>query len=265
MPGVEMSAGRFVLASNAGMDLSGRLVTCEGGYSMPRIESKFGYRRTTIKNESVGKSGLDQDRMRTHSQPTDCRNAKPMLNNLARRRWRVDICVLAVLGALVFSSKVFSAETRVVADSAGRRVEVPAKIERIFAAAAPAGVFIYTLAPEKLINWNLPLSAEQRAYMPARYAALPALGRLTGRGNTASVETVLAARPDVILDYGTINPTYVSLAERIQKQTGVPYLLFDGAFDQIAAVFKSAGTALAANERARQLSRYTEHVACRSR
>lgn len=32
MPGVEMIAGRFVLASNAGMDLSGRLVTCEGGY-----------------------------------------------------------------------------------------------------------------------------------------------------------------------------------------------------------------------------------------
>jgi NAD(P)-dependent dehydrogenase (short-subunit alcohol dehydrogenase family) len=32
MPEVEMSAGRFVLASNAGMDLSGRLVTCEGGY-----------------------------------------------------------------------------------------------------------------------------------------------------------------------------------------------------------------------------------------
>ena len=181
-----------------------------------------------------------------------------MLNDPARRSMRIDICILAVLGALVFSSKVFSAESRIVADSAGRRVEVPAKIERIFAAAAPAGVFIYTLAPEKLINWNLPLSTEQRAYMPARYAALPALGRLTGRGNTASVETVLAARPDVILDYGTINPTYVSLADRIQKQTGVPYLLFDGAFDQIAAVFKSAGTALAANERAKQLSRYAE-------
>ena len=178
---------------------------------------------------------------------------------------RIDICILAVLGALIFSSKVFGAETRVVADSAGRRVEVPAKIERIFAAAAPAGVFIYTLAPEKLINWNLPLSTEQRAYMPARYAELPALGRLTGRGNTASVETVLAARPDVILDYGTINPTYVSLADRIQKQTGVPYLLFDGAFDQIAAVFKSAGTALAANERAKQLSRYAESVARRRR
>ena len=182
------------------------------------------------------------------------------MQNHPRRGWRAGFYTVAALGVLLLSGKVCSAETRVVVDSAGRRVEVPAKIERIFAAGAPAGVFIYTLAPEKLINWNLPLSAEQRAYMPARYAELPALGRLTGRGNTASVETVLAARPDVILDYGTINPTYVSLADRIQKQTGVPYLLFDGAFDQIAAVFKFAGTALAVNERAKQLSRYAERV-----
>ena len=115
---------------------------------------------------------------------------------------------------------------------------MPAKIERIFAAGAPAGVFLYTLAPEKLLNWNLPLTAEQRAYIPSRYRSLPALGRLTGRGNTASVETVLAARPDVILDYGTINPTYVSLADRIQKQTGVPYLLFDGAFDRMPTIYR---------------------------
>ena len=32
LPGVEMIAGRFVLASGAAMDLSGRLVTCDGGY-----------------------------------------------------------------------------------------------------------------------------------------------------------------------------------------------------------------------------------------
>jgi len=78
---------------------------------------------------------------------------------------------------------------------------------------------------------------------------LPTLGRLTGRGNTASVESVLASRPDVIADYGTINATYISLAERVQKQTGVPYLLFDGAFSQIARVYMTAGDALGIGER----------------
>jgi iron complex transport system substrate-binding protein len=167
---------------------------------------------------------------------------------------------LVLFATVVFGFVAFAADTRVVVDSAGRRVKVPAKIERVFAAGGPAGVFLYTLAPEKLLNWNLPLTAEQRAYLPGRYGELPALGRLTGRGNTASVETVLAARPDVILDYGTINPTYASLADRIQKQTGVPYLLFDGAFDKTAAIYKSAGIALGVGERAEQLSRYTERL-----
>ena len=168
--------------------------------------------------------------------------------------------ILALFAVLSFGSKVFGADTKTVVDSAGRQIKVPAKVERVFAAGAPAGVFLYALAPEKLLNWNLPLTAEQRAYLPARYADLPALGRLTGRGNTASVETALASRPDVILDYGTINPTYVSLAERITKQTGVPYLLFDGTFDRIPTVYKSAGAALGVNERAKELSRYAERL-----
>jgi len=167
---------------------------------------------------------------------------------------------IALLSVLIINSSAFAAETRAVVDSAGRRVQVPAKIERVFAAGSPACVFLYTLAPEKLLNWNLPLTAEQRAYMPARYGALPALGRLTGRGNTASVETVLAARPDVILDYGTINPTYVSLADRIQRQTGVPYLLFDGSFDKIAATYKAAGAVLGAGESGGRLSAYAERL-----
>ena len=88
-------------------------------------------------------------------------------------RIHIGLWLLITIAAAVFSSMVFAAETRVVVDSSGRRVEVPAKIERIFAAGAPAGVFIYTLAPEKLLNWNLPLTAEQRAYMPARYRSCP--------------------------------------------------------------------------------------------
>ena len=48
-------------------------------------------------------------------------------------------------------------------DSAGRRVEVPAKISRVFVAGGPASVFVYTLAPEKLLGWNRPLTPEERA------------------------------------------------------------------------------------------------------
>src|SRR5262249_16060393 len=59
------------------------------------------------------------------------------------------------------------------------------------------------------------------------------VGRITGRGNTANLEVVLALKPDLILDVGSANPTYVSLADRVQQQTGIPYALLDGRFEGI--------------------------------
>ncbi|MBK8065708.1 MAG: hypothetical protein IPK29_18125 [Betaproteobacteria bacterium] len=44
------------------------------------------------------------------------------------------------------------------------------------------------------------------------------------------METLLAARPDLVIDYGAVRPTYASLAERVQAQTGIPFLLIDGSF-----------------------------------
>jgi iron complex transport system substrate-binding protein len=169
-------------------------------------------------------------------------------------------CVAAYTALVLsgFISAAAAAEKRTVVDSAGRRIEVPAKVARVFVAGGPASVFIYTLAPDKLLGWNRPLTPEERAYIPSRYANLPTLGRLTGRGNTANVEVVLASRPDVIIDYGVINPTYVSLADRVQQQTGVPYLLFDGSLSQIARSYAAAGDTLGVGERAKELARYAQ-------
>src|SRR5262245_30834864 len=112
-------------------------------------------------------------------------------------------------------------DKRVFTDSAGRQVTVPARAERVYAAGPPAGALVCALAPDTLIGGTSAWRPAERPFIPDRYADLPTLGRLTGRGNTANVEVVLAAKPDVIIDYGSINPTYVSLADRVQEQTGV--------------------------------------------
>ena len=96
--------------------------------------------------------------------------------------------------------------------------------------------------------------------MPARFAELPTLGRRTGRGNTANVEVVLAARPVLIFDYGSLTATYRSLADRTQQQIGVPYLLFDGSLSAIPAVYARVGELLGAGDRGRELGRYAERL-----
>src|SRR5690349_15587078 len=88
----------------------------------------------------------------------------------------------AVLAVLVFALLPGIAEARSVTDSAGRKVEVPDRIERVFAAGPPASILLYMLAPEKMTGWPDPPRAEERPFIAPQYRDLPALGRLTGRG-----------------------------------------------------------------------------------
>jgi iron complex transport system substrate-binding protein len=162
------------------------------------------------------------------------------------------------LGAALVSPRLAHAQaaTREVVDSAGRRVRVPSGVARVYAAGPPASVLLYALAPDTLVGWTSAFRAAERPFVPQRYADLPVLGRLTGRGNTANPETVLATRPDLIFDYGTINDTYVSLADRVQAQTGVPYLLIDGAFPKMPDAFSLLGEILDETARGAQFAAF---------
>jgi iron complex transport system substrate-binding protein len=175
--------------------------------------------------------------------------------------FRATLGVLAALvGLVLLVSPPSLAARRVVTDSAGRRVEIPERVERVYAAGVPASIVVYALAPDKLLGWNRELTPAERALLPARYAELPAVGRLTGRGNTANVEVVLAARPDIIVDLGTVGPTFVSLADRIQQQTGIPYVLFDGSFSATPRTSEALGEILGVPDQGRRLARYAERV-----
>jgi iron complex transport system substrate-binding protein len=44
--------------------------------------------------------------------------------------------------------------SRIVSDSAGRSIALPARIERVFAAGPPASILVYALAPERLLGWT---------------------------------------------------------------------------------------------------------------
>lgn len=173
----------------------------------------------------------------------------------------VAVAVLAVACALVAIDRPpASAETRTIVDSAGRRVEVPARIERVFAAGPPATVLVYTVAPDKLLGWYRPLTLDERAFIPERYLEKPTLGKLTGRSNTPNLELVRTAKPDVILDYGAVGPHDAALADRLQKETGVPYLLIDGRLAATPRAYRMIGDLLGVSGRAEELARYAERA-----
>jgi iron complex transport system substrate-binding protein len=88
----------------------------------------------------------------------------------------------------------------------------------------------------------------------------PEVGRITGRGNTANLEVVLALKPDLIVDVGGIADTYVTLADRVQQQTGIPYALLDGRFEKSAEAYRVLGRLTGREQDAEALARYAEET-----
>ncbi len=147
-----------------------------------------------------------------------------------------------------------------VTDSGGRTVSVPGTIEKVFASGPPASILLYILAPETMTGWPNSLREDERAYVAEAYRDLPALGRLTGRGGTANLEVVLKIKPDLILDFGSVRDTYVSLADMVQQQTGIPYILIDGRFENTPEALRLLGTTLGLGERGEKLAGYVEET-----
>jgi iron complex transport system substrate-binding protein len=54
--------------------------------------------------------------------------------------------------------------------------------------------------------------------------------------------------------------TYVSLANHVQEQTKIPYVLLDGAFAKTPEVYRLLGDLLGVKERAEQLAQYADET-----
>jgi len=166
-------------------------------------------------------------------------------------------------GALPFLT-AFSAGASVEASAASTiaaafgHLPAPESIRRVFAGGPPASTLIAVLAPEKLMGWPWNVSAEARAWLPPAVRDLPQVGRLAGRGSTMSSEILLQLRPDLILDVGTVDATYISSMRRVTEQTGLPCVLMHGGLADYPAQLREAGRMLGVAARGEQLAVWAE-------
>lgn len=159
------------------------------------------------------------------------------------------------------------ARATTVTDGAGRVVNVPARMELVFPAGPPAAIQHYTLQPRSLIGWPRANRPAELPYLDPEIGARPEVGRLTGRGNTTNLEALLALKPDLILDIGSVARTFVEVADRVATQTGIPYALLDGRFDKLVESYRLHGQLTGETARAEELARTCDDVirTCRAR
>jgi iron complex transport system substrate-binding protein len=126
-------------------------------------------------------------------------------------------------------------------------------------AGQPAAVLLYTLAPEKMIGWPHSPSPAAKNLLGPSFTGLPEVGPLV-RDGKVQAEQIQAARPDVILDYGSAAPRYADRATMVQQATGIPVLLLDGKLERTPEIYRLLGAMLGTEERAADLTGAAERL-----
>ena len=151
-----------------------------------------------------------------------------------------------------------TAETREITDMAGRKVTVPAaeNIESVFSAGQVAAIFLYMVAPDKLLGWNYELNDVEKSIILDKYQDLPNFGM----GDAVNYEAVIAANPTIAINSGKINDTMVSDCDALSESLGIPVVAVDNELNNSVEAFRFMGELLGVEDHAEELAQYAEQV-----
>lgn len=151
-----------------------------------------------------------------------------------------------------------TAETREITDMAGRKVTVPTaeNIESVFSAGSVAAIFLYMVAPDKLLGWNYELNDVEKSIILDKYQDLPNFGM----GDAVNYEAVIAANPTIAINSGKINDAMVSDCDALSESLGIPVVAVDNELNNSAEAFRFMGELLGVEDHAEELAQYAEQV-----
>lgn len=147
-----------------------------------------------------------------------------------------------------------AAGEREITDMAGRTVVVPDEIETVFSSSTVTAIFMYTLAPDKLLGWNYELNELEKSIILEEYHDLPNFGM----GDSINYEAVIAADPTIAVNVGTINDKMISDCDKLSKSLGVPVVAVDGDLSASAEAYRFMGELLGEEKQAEKLASYAE-------
>jgi iron complex transport system substrate-binding protein len=145
------------------------------------------------------------------------------VNNVFRG-WPVGRVRTWLLGGIMLIAPL--SQARVITDMAGRQVSLPDQIAHIYAAQPYTHVLTYLLAPDMLVGHLSIFDEQQRRFLREEARDLPLLGGAPGSGRQVNMETVLSARPDLVLVKGNAQSNVSRFEEKFTK-LGLPVVFVD--------------------------------------
>jgi iron complex transport system substrate-binding protein len=144
-----------------------------------------------------------------------------------------------------------------ITDHGGRKLELPAVINRVYSTSPIGTMLMYTFDDKMVAGVNVNISDEEKAYLTEYYTALPNLGGWYGKGNQGNIEEIIKAAPDVVLSSGTDQGS-IDQAEQLQKQLGIPVILVKSDLTDLPETYRFLGKLFNKEERGEELATYTQ-------
>ncbi|NTV26051.1 MAG: ABC transporter substrate-binding protein [Chlorobiaceae bacterium] len=171
-----------------------------------------------------------------------------MKTTVLRYRLMLLLLPMLLLGGCAKSGG-HKAGTREVVDMAGRKMEVPAVIRRVYST-RPGSVVLYAVAPDLMVNRSLWTTAGSEKFMLDSYLKLPFA--------EGSAEEIIRLRPDVIISYFVINPKTIDEANRLSAKTGIPVFMVDMSMKQYPKAFAAMGDLLGRKTQTDRMTGFVE-------
>lgn len=148
------------------------------------------------------------------------------------------------------------AATREITDMAGRTMEIPTEIDKVFPVSTISAIYIYTMDPDRLLGWNYDLNDLEKEIILEEYHNLPSFGQ----GDSISYEAVIAAGPQIALSVDGSDETSIEDADKLSESLGIPVVIISEEFGDIAEVYRFLGELFGNEEQGEKLAAYTDET-----
>lgn len=146
-----------------------------------------------------------------------------------------------------------SGQARTITDMAGRRVEIPDKVERILPYDPKTSILIFPVLEDKMVAISILPGKNDYRFIDESYINMPEV-------DVKNIEAVLAAAPQVLL-YGTYNKndnaeTVLNLGRRLN----IPVLMIDLSLNKLNEAYKFLGSTFSVEKKCEPLIAYLQKV-----
>jgi iron complex transport system substrate-binding protein len=142
-------------------------------------------------------------------------------------------------------------------DSAGRIVEIPAKITRVSPSGTLAQMFLLAIAPDLLCTIAGVYSPEQAEFIPAYLLAKPVAGQFYGTKDL-NLEEIAAIGPEIVIDVGEYKKTIGLDMDSITASIAVPAIHITADLYSTPQAFRTLGKILGREEKGEALAAFCE-------